>query len=165
MAQKAMDVYLNDHLAGSMVGTDLAKQIRDRAEGTELRTVMTGIAWEIEEDQQTLIDLMEAMDVARNPVKQATGWLAEKASRIKFSGATSGEPDQGLFMALESLRLGVTGKKCMWLALQEVRDDHPALAEVDLEGLIARASAQETTLERERMAAGTGALAASHAPA
>ncbi len=160
-----MDVYLNDHLAGSMVGTDLAKQIRDRAEGTELGTVMTGIAAEIEEDQQTLVDLMAAMDVTRNQVKQATGWLAEKASRIKFRGATSGEPDHGLFMALESLRLGVAGKKCVWLTLREVQGDHPALAEFDLEGLTARASAQEATLERERMAAGTSVLAATPAPA
>ena len=68
-------------------------------------------------------------------------------------------------MALESLRLGVAGKKCMWLALREVQGDHPALAEFDLEGLTARASAREATLERERMAAGTSVLAATPAPA
>lgn len=30
------------------------------------------------------------MDIARNPLKQATGWVAEKASRVKFSGAGVG---------------------------------------------------------------------------
>ena len=33
MADKPMDTYLDDHLAGSTLGIDLAKQIRDRSEG------------------------------------------------------------------------------------------------------------------------------------
>jgi hypothetical protein len=50
-----MDTYLNDHLAGSTLGIDLAKQIRDRAEG-RMRALMETIAAEIEEDRETLID-------------------------------------------------------------------------------------------------------------
>ena len=158
MADKPLDVYLNDHLGGAMLGSDLAEQIRDRAEGTPLGEVMTRIAAEIEEDRETLLELMDALDVSRNPVKQVTGWVAEKASRVKFSGATSGEPDQGIFMALESLRLGVAGKKGLWLALRTVRGDYPQLADVDLDRLIERASGQESELERERVAAGAEVL-------
>ncbi len=40
MADKAMDVYLNDHLAGAKLGSDLAKQLRARSEGTPLGDVM-----------------------------------------------------------------------------------------------------------------------------
>lgn len=159
MAEKPLDVYLNDHLGGAMLGSDLAAQIRDQNEGTPLGELMTRIADEIEEDRQTLLALMEALDVSRNPVKQATGWVAEKASRVKFSGATSGEPDHGTFMALESLRLGVAGKRCMWIALQQVRGDYPELANTDVERLIERASSQEDDLERERIGAGAAALA------
>ncbi len=158
MADKPLDVYLNDHLGGAMLGSDLAAQIRDQNEGTPLGEQMTRIAAEIEEDRQTLLDLMDALDVSRNPVKQVTGWVAEKASRVKFSGATSGEPDHGLFMALESLRLGVAGKRCLWIALQRVRGEYPALANIDLDRLIERASSQEGDLERERIAAATAAL-------
>lgn len=158
MADKPLDVYLNDHLGGAMLGSDLAAQIRDQNEGTPLGELMTRIAAEIEEDRQTLLDLMDALDVSRNPVKQVTGWVAEKASRVKFSGATSGEPDHGLFMALESLRLGVAGKRCLWIALQRVRGEYPALANTDLDRLIERASSQEGDLERERIAAATAAL-------
>ena len=152
MAEKALDVYLNDHLGGSMLGTDLAKQIRDGAEGTPLGEKMTRIAADIEDDQEVLLHLMELLDVSRNPVKQATGWIAEKASRVKFSGVNSGEPDHGLFMAIETLRLGVAGKRCLWLALQKVQADYPALHEVDLETLIQRASGQLAELESERIA-------------
>lgn len=161
MADRAMDVYLNDHLAGATLGSTLAEQIRDRHEGTPLGDLMRTIAAQIEEDRQTLIDLMERMDVSRNPVKQATGWLAEKASRLKFSGAGSGEPDHGAFMALESLTLGVAGKLSLWQALEQVKGDYPELTSADLDGLIARAQAQHGTLEQQRLAAGQRALASS----
>jgi len=158
MADKAMDVYLNDHLGGAMLGSDLAEQIRDQSEGTPLGDVMATVAAEIEQDRKTLVELMERLGTSRNPVKQVTGWMAEKASRVKFSGVTSGEPDQGVFMALESLRLGVAGKKGLWLVLQQVRSGYDALADLDLARLIERAGTQEQILERERMAAGTRAL-------
>ena len=89
MADRAMDVYLNDHLAGAILGSDLAEQIRKRHEGSPLGELMGSLAPQIEEDRQTLVDLMERMDVSKNPLKQASGWVAEKASRVKFSGAVS----------------------------------------------------------------------------
>ena len=120
---------------------------------------MESIAREIEEDRQTLMELMERMGVGKNPVKQVTGWVAEKASRVKFSGVVSGEPEHGAFLALESLSLGVEGKRCLWVALKEVQDQYPALQATSLEGLIERAEAQRSTLELERLAAGVRALA------
>jgi hypothetical protein len=36
MAPKAMDVYLNDHLAGATLGSDLADQIRAHNENAPL---------------------------------------------------------------------------------------------------------------------------------
>ena len=160
MTDRALDVYLNDHLAGATLGEDLAGQIRDRHAGTPLGESMSSIAAQIEQDRQTLVDLMERLDVTRNPVKQATGWVAEKASRVKFSGLVSGEPEHGAFLALETLALGVAGKACLWTALKQIADDYPALASVDLDALIGRAEAQHGVLERERLTAGRRALAA-----
>ena len=40
MADKAMNVYLNDHLSGAVLGTDLAEQIQARNEGTTLGELM-----------------------------------------------------------------------------------------------------------------------------
>lgn len=160
MADRALDVYLNDHLAGAMLGSELAATIRDRHAGTPLGALMESIAGQIEEDRQTLLDLMGQLDVSRNPVKQATGWIAEKASHLKFSGSLSGEPDHGAFMALESLTLGVEGKACLWRALKEVADAYPPLKPADLDRLIERAEAQHAALEAERVAAAKRTLAA-----
>jgi hypothetical protein len=163
MARKAMDVYLNDHLGGATLGAKLAGQIADHAEGMPLAGVMIALQDEIEEDREKLVDLMARLDVTRNPVKQATGWLAETASRLKFSGLSSGDSDHGIFMALETLSLGVQGKAAMWRALREVRGEYAPLAEVDLDMLLARAEEQFSTLERERLASGRRALSAESA--
>lgn len=159
MAHKSLDTYLNDHLAGAMLGSDLAEQIAERNEGTPLGDLMTSLSAQIEEDRQTLIDLMEATDTSRNPVKQVSTWIAEKASRPKFSGFTSGGPELGTFLALESLALGVSGKLSLWVALKQVQAEHPALSRAPLDELIERAQTQYDTLERERLAAAGRALA------
>ena len=161
MADRALDVYLNDHLGGAMLGTDLAEQIRERSEGTPLGELMAEISPEIEEDRQTLIGLMEKLDVSRNPLKQASAWLAEKASRIKFGGASSGEPDFGLFMAVETLTLGVEGKLSLWKALKQMPADHPLHQAVNLDDLIARAQSQHDRLEAQRIELGPDVLTGS----
>jgi hypothetical protein len=163
MADKAMEVYLNDHLAGAMFGTDLAKQIESQSQGTELGTQVGEVATQIEEDQRTLSELMERMGVAKNPVKQATTWLAEKFSRIKLTGLTSGEREVGLFMALETLSLGIEGKASMWRMLTQVEDRYPELDLSELDVLLTRAEAQRQVVETARLATGLGTFTASAA--
>jgi hypothetical protein len=165
MADKAMDVYLNDHLAGAMLGSNLAEQIRSHNRGTPLGELMGSLAPQIEADRQTLIGLMQRIDTSRNPVKQAGAWTTEKASRMKFWGLTSGEPELGTFLAVESLALGVLGKLSLWRALAQVADQHPAIASVDLDELTNRAQNQYDLLERERLAAGRRAFAPTNASA
>jgi len=158
MADKAMDVYLNDHLAGAMMGSDLAEQLEEENAGTALGELMSSLAPQIEQDRQTLIDLMERLGTSKNPVKQATTWLAEKASRAKFSGLTSGEPELGTFMALETLTLGVAGKVSLWKALKEVEGRYEVLRATNLDELLQSARTQHDALERERIAASARAL-------
>ena len=165
MAGKAMHVYLNDHLAGAMLGRDLAEQIRSRSQDTPLGELMQSLAPQIEEDRQTLIGLMERMDISKNPAKQAGAWVTEKVSRAKFGGLTSGESELGTFMAVESLALGVLGKLSLWRALAQVADQYPAIASVDLNELIDRAQTQYDLLEPQRLAASRQALSHAHAAA
>ena len=111
-----------------MLGTDLAEHIKAQSHGTPLGLVMESLAPQIEQDREALIELMRSWSSSTNPVKQATSWVVEKASRVKFSGMTSGDPELGTFMALEALALGVRGKACMWTALKQVADEHAPIA-------------------------------------
>jgi hypothetical protein len=152
MARTPLDVYLNDHLAGSTMGLDLARRIASQAEGTPLGEVMAPIAEEIARDRETLERLMDGLGTTQNPVKQGLTWMAEKASALKFSGATTGDDELGALLALETLSLGVEGKRCMWESLTVIPDPEPALAELDLPELISRAVAQRAAIDRERLA-------------
>jgi hypothetical protein len=158
MDKDALRTYLNDHLAGSTLGVDHARQIEERNEGTPLGDVMARVAADIEADRDKLEQIMERLDVAKNPVKAATAWVAEKAGRVKFSGASAADKDLGNFLALETMSLGVEGKRCLWLALQQVEGVYPELDSVELETLVKRAEEQRATLEAERLAAARTAL-------
>lgn len=133
MTENGLDIYLNDHLAGAMFGSDLARQIYEHNEGTPLGKLMDSLAAEIEEDRQTLIGLMELLGTSKNPVKQATTWMAEKMSRLKFGGLAAAHAGPGTFLALETLALGVARKMLLWIALKTVADDYPALETAQLD--------------------------------
>jgi hypothetical protein len=148
-SDKPLDVYLNDHLAGARFGSDLARRLAQRMGGAS----MNALAEEIEEDRQTLQDVMDRLGTTRNPVKEAATWVAEKVSHVKLSGLTAGHREFGLFMALETLSLGVEGKASLWSALADVADHYPALHDVDLAALRERAVAQRQVVEAERAAA------------
>jgi len=158
VARTALDVYLNDHLAGSTMGLDLARRLASQGEGTPLGEVMGAIASEIERDRETLERLMARLDVTQNPVKQGLTWMAEKASGLKFSGATTGDRALGTMLALETLSLGVEGKRCLWESLSVLPDPDPAIQELDLPGLMSRAVSQRAAIDRKRLALVPAAL-------
>lgn len=160
MDHAALSTYLNDHLAGSTLGCDHARQLEEMCAGTPFAAEMSRIAGEVEDDRDTLVQLMERLDAERNPLKQAGAWVAEKAGRIKFSGVSSGNETLGRFLALETLSLGVEGKRSLWIALARVRERYPQLQSTDLDLLIARAQAQRDALEAERLEAAQQAFVA-----
>lgn len=159
----ALSTYLNDHLAGATLGCDHARQLEKMSAETPFGPAMTRIASEIEQDRDALVDLMDRLGVSRNPVKQAGAWVAEKAGRFKLSGVTSGDADLGRYLMLESMSLGVEGKRSLWTALLALSSQHSDLQATDLVSLIARAEAQRDALETERLQTVGPALAAAGA--
>ena len=103
---------------------------------------------------------MERLDISRSPVKQAGAWVAEKAGRIKLSGLTTGDEELGRYLTLETMSLGVEGKRSMWTALERASNQYSELQATDLTGLIARAEVQRDALENERLRTAGPALAA-----
>jgi hypothetical protein len=159
MAHRPIDEYLTDHRAGATFGADLARQLEARTEGTDFQPEMSRLAAEIEADLDTLTDLMDRIGATRNPSKQVTAWVAEKASRLKLTGLTSGRDELGTFLKIEALSLGVEGKASLWTTLRELRDQYPELLSSDLDDLLQRAHRQRHVLETERIAAARRALA------
>ncbi|MFN2593934.1 MAG: hypothetical protein ABR579_03480 [Actinomycetota bacterium] len=150
---KLLAIYMNDHLAGSIAGGELAKRSAKSNEGTPLGTFLDRLADELAEDRSSLEDLMDQLGISKSGVKSAGAWLAEKAGRLKFNGQLTGYSDLSRLEELEGLSLGVEGKLSLWRALKQIRDDYPALQSADLEGLIERAQTQSRELEEFRRTA------------
>jgi hypothetical protein len=152
-SNELLGVYLNDHLAGSAAGSELAEKLRDNNQGTELGNVMAALHRDILQDRSTLEELMTRLGVERHPVKEAAGWLLERLSRLRLNPALTGGAELTRLLETEALSLGIEGKLAMWLALKEAAADDQRLAGTDYDRLIERARGQRRTLEPHRVAA------------
>ena len=156
--KRFLAIYLNDHLAGSIVGFELAKRAASSNEGTPTGVFLAKLAGEIQQDRGALEALMSDLGIKRNAFKQAGAWMAEKAGRLKLNGQVVGYSKLSRLVELEWLSLGVEGKLAMWRNLHQVRAKYPELAEADLEEFIRRAEAQRSELERVRQEAAAETL-------
>jgi hypothetical protein len=159
-SNELLGVYLNDHLAGSAAGIELATKLRDNHQGTEFGDVMAALHRDISQDRDALEELMRHLEVERHPVKEAAGWALEKLSRLRLNPALTGSADLTRLLETEALSLGIEGKLLMWLALKEAAASDRRLAGTDFDRLIERARGQRRTLEPHRLAAAVESLTA-----
>jgi hypothetical protein len=159
-SDEALTAYLNDHLAGSAAGVELAGKLRDNNQGTELGRAMVALHHDISEDRDTLESLLGQLELNRHAVKEAAGWMLEKVSRLRLNPALTGSAELTRLMETEALSLGIEGKLAMWLALREAAAADPRLAAADYDRLIERARGQRRALEPHRLAAAAAALSA-----
>ncbi|MGH3872608.1 MAG: hypothetical protein ACRDSR_14055 [Pseudonocardiaceae bacterium] len=157
-AAKGLETYLNDHLAGSVVGSELANKLSAEYADTPYGPFLTELAHEIEQDKATLEGLMERLGIHRSPIKQAAGWITEKATRLKLSEMMTGDQDLKRLLEFETLSLGIEGKLSMWRTLIEVSGSRTELAAIDLPRLAKRAEVQRATLEDHRLRVARAAL-------
>jgi hypothetical protein len=151
--RRLLAIYLNDHLAGSTAGVELARRARANNRGTDYHAPLQRIATEIAEDRAALLDVMRRLRVGRDPVKEWAGWLAEKGGRLKRNGRLTGYSPLSRVLEIELLALGVEGKRALWRALRRTVDGDPRLDGVDLEELLRRAERQRRRLEQLRVTA------------
>ena len=143
--------YLNDHLAGSVGALELLDRLVETYGGKPLEKFFRDLRQDIESDQAQLKELMEKLGVGESTVRKAGAWLAEKLSRPKIDLENGSPDDTGLFLALEALILGITGKRSLWRALHAASRAVPELARVDYSGLEKRAIEQCERVEARRL--------------
>jgi hypothetical protein len=156
---KYLATYLNDHLLGSTVGTELAQRAARENQGSELGEFLTGVAREIEDDRETLLALMSELGVKPDQLKVAVGWIAEKLGRLKPNAQLRGYSPLSPLVELEGLLIGIEGKLAMWQVLAEVAEQ-VGLDRARMQELSARAERQQADVERHRLEVGRRALTA-----
>jgi hypothetical protein len=158
MPSRLLPIYLNDHLAGSVVGVQLARRARASNEGTELGQALAEVCSEIEADRATLRRLMDRLGVAESRLKPAGAWLGETLGRLKLNGRLRGYSPLSRVVELEGLCLGVNGKMLLWRSLERTFGE--TLSGFDFEALANRAASQRDRLEAFRLEAAGDAFAA-----
>jgi hypothetical protein len=151
-------IYLHDHLAGAVVAINLLERLRDQHAGEPLGQFAVELLAEVEADRAVLQGLADRVGAGSSGLKEVTGWLGEKVSRLKLRRRATG--GLGTFEALEALALGILGKLALWRALAMVAAADARLGGVDVDHLAARAQAQHAQLEERRLEAARTALRA-----
>jgi hypothetical protein len=144
-----LSIYLNDHLAGSVTGVELARRVTGHHEGTDAGQVLVAVRDEIEADQETLKRLMAQLGVEQSRLKPAGAWVLERLGRLKLNGQLRGLSPLGRMLELEALAGGITGKKMLWLALE--RTLGKTVSGFDFAALAARAESQRERVEALRL--------------
>jgi hypothetical protein len=155
--RKLLTIYLNDHLAGSVVGSRLAQRIVRENEGNDYATKVAGIAQEIEEDRDSLRRLMDRLGIEEQRARMAMAWVTEKAMRLKPNGNLFRYSPLSRVMELETLTMGITGKLELWRSLEAVENGN-RISGFDFGHLARRAEAQRDAVEDLRVRAAREAL-------
>jgi predicted DNA-binding ribbon-helix-helix protein len=160
MNEKHLRIYLQDHLAGSTAGLELARRTRGANEGTEYGPPLAKIADEIDADRRALQGVMEDLGFGEDRLKNIAAWCLEKVGRLKLNGEITGYSPLSRVVELEGLLTGITGKKGLWVSLLEIAPEEQRLDVARLERLRDRAEEQRETVEELREKAAREAFSA-----
>ena len=159
--QKLLAIYLNDHLAGSMVGIEVARRLEaSNSDEPAFGPPLAEIRAEFETDREALETTMEKLDIARSKIKPAAGWAGEKLGRLKLNGQLTGYSPLSRLVELELLIIGISGKLRMWKALERTRDE----VDVDFARFARRAADQRAKVEELHLLAADIAYEAAPEP-
>jgi hypothetical protein len=156
--EKLVSIYLNDHLAGSTAGVELARRTLGSNRGTPYGEFLEWLVAQIEQDRASLVELMRALGVRRDHVKVVAGWGLEKAGRLKLNGRLTGYSPLSRLVELEGLWTGVEGKLSMWRSLLAAAGLDSRLDRTRLQELETRAEEQLRRLEDQRSSVARDAL-------
>jgi hypothetical protein len=150
--KRLLGIYLNDHLAGAVGASEVARRSLRSNRHTALAMDLERFLNEIGEDRASLEGVMDRLGIPRSPIKTTAGRVLGQVGRLKLNGRILRYSPLSRLEELEALVAGVEAKKAMWVSLKRVRDQGVELG-VDLDDLVARAQRQKRMLERRRLEA------------
>ena len=148
-----LGIYLNDHLAGSAGGLELAKRLADGHRDTAAADDLAWLVEQVAEDRDALIQILVQLKLPRTRYKEPLAWAAEKVGRLKPNGHLLDRSPLSSVVELEGMKLGVTGKLSAFRTLRTLADTDTRLDPAVLDELINRAQEQIARLEQLRVRA------------
>jgi hypothetical protein len=151
-------IYLNDHLAGATAAVALVRRAARSNRGSAYGSSLEELARELDQDRQSLLEVMGQLGIAVDRLKVLGGWGSEKLGRLKLNGRLLGYSPLSRVVELEVLSLGVNGKLALWRSLEHLHANLSGLDGFDFADLIARGERQLAELERNRLRAASDAF-------
>lgn len=156
MSQRA--IYLNDHLMTATAAVELAGRAHGAMSDGPAGPWLAAAQRELTAERDLLLDAMGRLGVRPDRVKQAAGWLGEKAGRLKPNGGLRHRSPVSDIVELEGLLLLSEHNLAALRTLRDLTAHEPALHGLELDAVIERAAARRETLEEQRVAAAARAL-------
>ncbi|MDB6152228.1 MAG: hypothetical protein JWL90_681 [Chthoniobacteraceae bacterium] len=157
MSKEHLDLYLNDHLAGSVGALELLLDLIKETDPARSRFFST-LHGEIDADQKALKSIMSSLNIAESSTRKAAAWLMETFAWLKLRPGGAPASNIQLLQSIEGLLLGVTGKRALWQALLSCPSVVAQLPGVDLHRLEERARDQSERIQAERIKVAAEAL-------
>jgi hypothetical protein len=156
MSKERLAVYLNDHLAGSVVALEILERLE--TEAADLAPDLRILRTEVERDRDELKSIMGRLGILQSRVRKAGSWIVEQLGEVKLEvDDDSGGPLRRL-ERLEAVALGIEGKAALWSALNAAAEVAPDLRGPDYGRLGDRAKEQRNRVEVFRREAARTAL-------
>jgi hypothetical protein len=153
-------IYMNDQLALGVLWREIARRSARANHGTQTGDALADVASAIAEDVETFEELMQRLDVPRQPAKPVLAMAGERLGRLKLNGRLKGYSPLSRFEELDLLVMGIDGKVVLWTNLRDHAGLGARLPDVDFDALIERARDQRSRLEPFHAQAGREALGA-----
>jgi hypothetical protein len=155
-----LGIYLNDHLAGSVLAIELLEHLEKAHAGKELEKFIARLRADILADQQVLEGLMRHLEITTSRPRKAMAWLTEKFTELKLRFDDTVDGSLRLLESLEVIAIGIDGKTALWRSLAGAAEINPWLRNMDYTILEQRAKEQRLRIEVERLNAAKLALKA-----
>jgi hypothetical protein len=153
MDAKRLGIYLNDHLAGSVAGLELALRTEAENRSNPVGRYLAALIPELKHDQAVLEAVMQALELGQDPLKTRAAWLSEKLGRLKLNGTLVRYSPLSRLVELEGLCVATEGRLSLWRTLARLQSQDPRLAAFDFAPLVFRAEAQRDALQHLRLQA------------
>ena len=148
--------YLADHLTGSDAAFAVVKRLRASHHASAEGRLFERLYHEFSEERVVVRTLLQSLGGSPFKLKRLIGQAAGSALQV----AAGGEPgDLALFRTLESLSVGVQGKRCLWRVAQGLEPWLQAPGDKSFHALEMQAVDQWNRIEQRRLALATQTFA------
>ena len=156
MANKQLEIYLNNHLTASVTALALLASLEETQTDIGVASFASELRAEIEAEQKLLETLMEQLQITKSKQRQALGWLAEIFTQAKLRLDDAKDGPLHLLESLELLLIAIEGKRGLWHALAAA--GVPGLPLSEYTKLAERSERQQQRAETFRLAAAKAAF-------